>query len=692
MKLLKSSAFVKTLFLVVALTGIILATSDVVRFTGAPADEGIAEEVSSSFIVQGRNVESVKSLVNEVGGEVTHSLPIINAVGARLTPGQLMTVRQSETVTRIYENRSVASVSSTNDPACACGDAQLEIDGNKVRWYISNFSGDTLTVESISITWPAGNDILKKVKLDGDEIFDGERTLPFTTINENWKGEYEDRQIHTGGDECLEFEFDHDAGIWQDQYVIVVEFEGGCTTEFISDGADPSDSKDRDTIYPTLVGADQLHLGGIDGYGVTVAVVDTGLWEDGKGLEKNTIDEERILAYYDAIEDEIEDGSPEDGCGHGTFVTSVIASSRKTRRNNEWPGIYNGIAPNVDLVSVKAFDEQGLGTYLDVIRGLDFVVQNKDYFGIRVLNLSFNAPVVSYYWDDPLNQAVMAAWQAGIVVVAAAGNTGPDPMTIGVPGNVPYVITVGAMSDSNTPEFSMDDRLATFSSVGPTVEGFVKPEVLAPGGHLLGVMDKDDEIPERHPEFHDGDEFFIMSGTSQAAAVVSGVVALMIQVDPELTPDQVKSRLMATARPAVDEDGALEYSVFQQGAGMVNAYDAVFSTVTECSNQGLDVDLDLAGEVHFGGYANRDDDGAYYIMGLDGYSWSSGYMWSDGLSWSSGYMWSDGMSWSSGYMWSDNTVGGSGYMWSDSYAFGSGYMWSDGLGETMSINVWVPQE
>ena len=126
---------------------------------------------------------------------------------------------------------------------------------------------------------------------------------------------------------------------------------------------------------------------------------------------------------------------------------------------------------------------------------MDWVVQNKDAYGIRVLNLSFSAGVVSHYWDDPLNQAVMAAWRAGIVVVTSAGNAGPDPMTVGVPGNVPYVISVGALSDSSTPSNPDDDTLASFSAAGPTVEGFVKPDVLAPGGHVKALMRKQDYIP-----------------------------------------------------------------------------------------------------------------------------------------------------------------------------------------------------
>ena len=111
-----------------------------------------------------------------------------------------------------------------------------------------------------------------------------------------------------------------------------------------------------------------------------------------------------------------------------------------------------------------------------------------------------------------------------------------------------------------------------------------------------------------------------MSGTSQSAAVVSGIVALLLQADPTLTLDTVKCRLVATANPAVNDGGEPAYSIFQQGAGLVDAYDAVYSKVTGCANQNLDIDADLAGIVHFGGRVNQDPDtGAYYLMGLDGH-------------------------------------------------------------------------
>ena len=318
---------------------------------------------------------------------------------------------------------------------------------------------------------------------------------------------------------------------------------------------------------------------------MTIGVIDTGYWKH-PDLDWMANGQFRLLAQYNAMTNSMDAyfqygpySATTDQNGHGTHVTSLSMSAKPDAN-----GRYGGVAPNARLVSIRAFNANGAGSYLDVIRGIDWAVTNKNLYNIRVLNMSFSAPPQSYYWEDPLNQAVMRAWQAGIVVVAAAGNTGPDPMTIGVPGNVPYVITVGAMSDNYTADIGSDDFLASFSSTGPTVEGFVKPDLVAPGGHILGLMASNMQIAMAHPNYQiDADEF-TMSGTSQATAVVSGVVALMLQQNPSLTPDEVKCRLMSSARPAQNPDGSLAYSIFQQGAGVVNAYDAVYSTASGCAN------------------------------------------------------------------------------------------------------------
>jgi serine protease AprX len=382
-----------------------------------------------------------------------------------------------------------------------------------------------------------------------------------------------------------------------------------------------------ETYYPTEVGANTMHNGGLTGRGVTVAVLDSGLWREKGPLQRTSYGRDpRVLAQYDVIlarenpgaykptSYEQYDRDIDDVFGHGTHVSSVIASSGVAVT-----GRYQGVAPGVNLVSVRVLDRNGAGRYFDVIRGIQWVVTNRARYGVRILNLSLSGPVRSHYWDDPLNQAVMAAWSSGIVVVAAAGNSGPAPMSIGVPGNVPYVITVGAVTDNYQPFKPSEYRLASFSSAGPTYEGFVKPEVVAMGGHIRAYAPDDGALAQMFPQWVDSQyRDFTMSGTSQAAAVTSGVVALMLDVNPYLTPDQVKCRLMDSARPAVKPDGSLAYSVFQQGAGLVNARDAAYSTASGCANQGLNVWLDLSGLKHFGGRANQDPDGNFYIMEVQG--------------------------------------------------------------------------
>ncbi len=460
------------------------------------------------------------------------------------------------------------------------------------------------------------------------------------------------------------------------------------------------------SFYPTLIGAAELHEQGVKGKGVTVAVLDTGTWS----LAEFNYDTDRTWRahpQYDAIRDQILGNETvtvtSDQCGHGSHVQGIIHGSGASRDRH-----YMGVAPDARVIAVRAFDSLGQGSYADVIRGIDWIVQNRELYGIRILNCSFSASAQSCYWEDPLNQAVMAAWHEGIVVVASAGNRGPDPMTIGVPGNIPYVITVGAMTDNFTPEDGTDDYLASFSSTGPTVEGFVKPEIVAPGGHMLSVMPQASTLPSTYPDFFSSGKYFIMSGTSQATAVISGVAALMLQADPSLTPDQVKFRLMASACPAVDDFGDPVYSVLQQGTGMVNAVGAVHSTVTDFANQGLNIELELQDVEHYGGPVNQREDGSFYVMDHDsvddGTAWDGVYAWSDALShaylWSDAhslaYLWSDSLS--RAYLWSD--AQGLAYLWSDSlqYAYlwsdalGHAYLWSDGLVEPMSVNVWVPQE
>ena len=289
-----------------------------------------------------------------------------------------------------------------------------------------------------------------------------------------------------------------------------------------------------DAVVPYQTDSDLLHFFFNNfGQSVTIGYLDTGL-DQLPGLSKDMSGFDKAWGTYDAVGDVAYNYDKESN-GHGTHIASVANNS-----DVDTDGYLYGVAPNAANVSIKAFDDEGKSTYADVIRGIEWALTYKDAINLRILNMSFSGPVVSYYWDDPLNQAVMTAWKEGIVVVASAGNKGPEPMTIGVPGNVPYIITVGAITDSYTPYQKADDKVAGFSSAGPTLEGFVKPELVAPGGHMIGLMSMDSQLASEHPEFHDGGLYFEMSGTSQATAVVSGVVAQLLTDDPTLTPDQVK--------------------------------------------------------------------------------------------------------------------------------------------------------
>jgi serine protease AprX len=439
-----------------------------------------------------------------------------------------------------------------------------------------------------------------------------------------------------------------------------------------------------DTFYPERVDAHRLHAQGIRGDGVTVAVLDTGIW-NAPDLTKDSRGHQRILVRYDALTNKVTSGGAPDQNGHGTHVASTILSSRVSSS-----GKFVSAAPDARLVVVKAFKSNGSATYADVIRGIAWVVWNRSRYGIRVLNCSFSARPRSHYWEDPLDLAVMVAWYSGIVVVTSGGNAGPGPQTVGVPGNVPYAITVGAMTDNYTTEDADDDRLASFSSTGPTYEGFVKPDLVAPGGHIVGTMTKTQKLGAEHPEAQVGNEhLFNMSGTSQSAAVVSGVVALLLDRQPSLTPNEVKCRLMASARPALDPENSRAYSIFQQGAGLVNAYAASHSTATQCANRGLNLLADIFGQQHYGGRANQDGTGEYYLMGYtgSGYTWDGGYAGGTGYPWTDGYPWTaDSYIWSEGYPWTTN------YTWVDGYPWTAGYPWTTGLIENVSVNSWVPPE
>ena len=275
---------------------------------------------------------------------------------------------------------------------------------------------------------------------------------------------------------------------------------------------------------------------GATGKGVGVAVLDTGI--DGSlpdfALAKGST-KSRIVASAKMYPDS-RDG---DGYGHGTHIAGLIAGNG-ANRSDVLAGKYAGVAPEANLISVKVSDDAGEATLLDVIYGLQFIIDHKTHYGIRIANLSLNSTVAESYKTDPLDAAVEEAWFAGIVVVTASGNRGAEGDAVNYsPANDPYVISVGAVDDKGTKPVE-DDALAEWSSRGKTQDGFDKPDVLAPGAHITSTLAQNSAIKDLCPECVRDGQYFQMGGTSMAAGVLSGVIALLLEEHPEWTPDEVK--------------------------------------------------------------------------------------------------------------------------------------------------------
>jgi subtilisin family serine protease len=302
--------------------------------------------------------------------------------------------------------------------------------------------------------------------------------------------------------------------------------------------------------YPNVTGADLAWASGALGNGVTVAVVDTGIARQHTALKDNLSGKkEKVIGWVDFVEGK---QNPVDPNGHGTHIAGIIGNASLGS-----DGEYNGMAPGANLVGVRVLDKTGAGDYEKVIQGHSVGASRiKITYNIKVMNLSLYSLVQSPYWADPLNQAVMRAWAEGITVVVAAGNYGPQAMSISGPGNTSLCHhRTGAFTDAYTPNDWNDDYLAeSFSAAGPTLDGFVKPDLLAPGAHMVSTMMPGSYIARNQEANWVEGQYFSMAGTSQSAAVVSGAAAQILSQNPSLTPDQVKYRLMVTALPWINTE------------------------------------------------------------------------------------------------------------------------------------------
>lgn len=328
--------------------------------------------------------------------------------------------------------------------------------------------------------------------------------------------------------------------------------------------------------YVRAISADHVWKGAppLQGQGVTVAVVDSGIAHHNDLKNKGSgQSDSRVLAYVNFSSDT--GASTFDEFGHGTHIAGIIGGNGS--RSN---GARSGVAPRVNLVSVKVTDDRGAGSTSDVVRGLQWVLTNKDRYNIRVVNISLNSSVAEAYHNSPLDAALEILWFNRIVVVVSAGNNGPESGILFPPANDPFVITVGATDDRGTQQIG-DDVLASFSAYGRTESNVAKPDLVAPGTNIVSLLNsRTGDLARAHSSHIVNPYYFRMSGTSMAAAVASGAAALLLQAQPQLTPDQVKYRLTSTARP---------FGGPEAGAGYLNIAHAVAGKSTGSANTGLPV-------------------------------------------------------------------------------------------------------
>jgi serine protease AprX len=452
-----------------------------------------------------------------------------------------------------------------------------------------------------------------------------------------------------------------------------------------------------------VIGADRMYSRGVTGKGVGVALIDTGVVPV-RGLTSGNVVNGPDLSF----ESQSVSQRHLDTFGHGTHMAGIIAGHDPSGLLSS--GEFQGIAPGARLTSLKVATTQGAVDVSQVIAAVDWVVAHRNddpNNPIRVLNLSYGTDGVQAYQLDPLTHAVENAWRAGIVVVVAGGNSGTASPKLNNPAYDPYVLAVGAADTKDTVAAS-DDLVPAFSSRGDATR---RVDLVAPGRSIKSLRDPGAYLDEAHPDARVDTRYFKGSGSSQAAAVVSGAVALLLQSRPSLRPDQVKALLRSSAEPMpyADAEG--------RGAGELDVYRA-FLAATPTATQSWPVSTGLGSLEQARGTQHVSDNdqlltGERHPLGaFDARTWApasaafkgwSGGVWAGG-SWTgdcwceatwSGKSWS-GKSWS-GKSWSGDYWSGkswSGKSWSSSAWTGkswssTGWTGSSWVGKSWSGGVWA---
>jgi serine protease AprX len=419
------------------------------------------------------------------------------------------------------------------------------------------------------------------------------------------------------------------------------------------------------------------------GAGVGVAVVDSGIYP-------SPVFQSRIVAFYDfTATGKAMAKAPYDDYGHGTHVAGLIGGSAGPSN-----GTYGGIAPGVRLIGLKVLDGRGGGYTSGVINAIEFTIKNRQPLGIHVINLSLGHPIYERAATDPLVKAVELAVRRGLVVVVSAGNYGTASGTgqiayggITSPGNAPSAVTIGAVNTKDSITRN-DDVVAPYSSRGPTwYDGFAKPDVVAPGHSLFAAANPGSYLWQSYPALRanpvESGHYMQLSGTSMAAAVATGVVALALEAHrtsemidpPALTPNAIKAVLQFTALP-VANNGELEppNGEVVQGAGSINAAGATelacrLDSQEQAGDWWLSSSLEpmttigdetLAWGQHLvWGNQVLWGDSVYYNQPAFGsqVTWGTQVVWGSHLVWGNDIVWDNHLVWGSHIVWGSTWIG-----------------------------------
>ncbi|MDF2819741.1 MAG: hypothetical protein K0R15_182 [Clostridiales bacterium] len=277
------------------------------------------------------------------------------------------------------------------------------------------------------------------------------------------------------------------------------------------------------------VNASWAHQNGITGKNIGIAVLDTGVYPHKDFIYRR----DRIVAFKDFVNDK---DIPYDDNGHGTHVAGIFGGDGSASG-----GKYCGIAPNCNIIGVKVLDHSGNGNISDLLAGLQWVINNKEKYNIRVVNISVGRVDENKEGEESaLVKGVDATWNSGLVVVVAAGNNGPARMSVTTPGISRRIITVGASDDDRQVNIRGNKKV-NYSGRGPTINLIQKPDVIAPGSNVVSCMTDAKFYGKRRNPMRD--TYTIKSGTSMSTPIVSGAVALLLEKYPDLTNKDVKIKL-----------------------------------------------------------------------------------------------------------------------------------------------------